>query len=137
VDLSFFDGRVTFAIDFTHEGRKVRSRPRTVSFGVGASFAMREHPYKVGGAENQEFELALENRDPGRISPEDFRVGWFPPSLVVYHIPKPGSDAGGSVILGVQNPAALPPGGCVGWFQVFDSIAGTYDRSLVRLSPRR
>ncbi|MBE7491254.1 MAG: hypothetical protein HS108_05795 [Planctomycetes bacterium] len=133
LDLARFDSRVTFAVDFEHEGVKYRSRPRTVSFGRGAHFDRRSHSLAVGGQTRQSLDLFLRGRDPARMPRDSFRHGWFAGVFDPWYQPQSGTAQGGTVTLIIPDPARVPQGDTVGWLQVYDEIADSRDRVLIFL----
>lgn len=137
VDLGFFESRVTFAIDFTQDGESYRSRPRTVSFGKGANFAQRQYAFTAEYVPVRKMLMAIEGRNPVEIPNSGYRHGWFPDNLSVGYAPQPGSASGGEVLFAVANPDSIPDKSCVGWVQVFDELAVTYDRTIIKLSKRQ
>ena len=132
-DFAFFDGHVTFVVDFTHQGRAVRSRPRSVTFGPGAGFARPQYSFNVEEAGGRGFVVRVRGRDPASIPGDNFLHGWFTEMLTVGYAPQPGGAKGGEILLVVSNPQEVPDSGCVGWLQMFDETSGSYDRTLIHL----
>lgn len=135
IDLGLYDSSVTFAVDFVRDGKKFRSKPRSVSYGRGAYFAQREYRFSVTQQANQNFPLALRGRDPVKVPGGNFMHGWFGADLVVYYSPQPGDEKGGEIIFGVQDGKAVPSAGTVGFVEVYDELGNSRDRVLVHLKP--
>ncbi|MBX3473749.1 MAG: hypothetical protein KF754_05155 [Planctomycetes bacterium] len=133
IDLAQFDSSVTFAVDFTHEGKRYRSRPRSVSFGRGAQFSRRQYNFLVAPLPNQTFGLFMDGRDPIKVPGRGFKHGWFGGDLVVYYSPQPGDEKGGEIIFGVQDGTQIPADGTVGWLEMYDELANTRDRTVIHL----
>lgn len=136
IDLSQFDSSVMFAVDFVHEGKRYRSRPRSVRYGHGVHFSQRQYNFLVAGAPNQVFGLFLNGRDPIKVPGRGFRHGWFGGDLVVYYSPQPGDDKGGEMLFGVQDGTAIGAQGTVGWVEVYDELTDSRDRTLIHLRPK-
>lgn len=135
LDLAMFDSSLTFAVDFTHEGQKYRSKPRHVTFGRGIHFAERQYNFKVAPQRDQQYSLFLRGRDPIKVPGTGFRHGWFTGDMVVYYSPQPGDEKGGEMIFGVQEGARVPADGCAGFVEVYDEIGDSRDRVLIHLKP--
>lgn len=135
IDLGLYDSSVTFAVDFVREGKKFRSKPRSVSYGRGAHFAQREYRFAVTQQPNQVFSLAVRGRDPIKVPGGNFMHGWFAGDLVVYYSPQPGDSSGGEVIFGVQDGKAVPAAGSVGFVEIYDEMGNCRDRALIHLKP--
>jgi len=135
IDLSIYDSRVTFAVDFLREGKKYRSKPRTVTYGRGAHFSEREYRFQVAPKPEQFFSMFLRGRDPVKVPGNLYRHGWFLGDMVVGYQPMAGDDKGGEVKFYVQDGKSVPAGGCVGWVEIYDEIGDSRDRTLVHLRP--
>lgn len=133
VDFGFFGSKVTFCVDFTQDGKKYRSKPRTVTLGTGAWFDRRQYTFVHDGNDQTFFTAHLFGRDPARISTRGFLHGWFTDDLVVYYSPQPGDSNGGDIKLGVSNPGAIAQGdGGLGFLEVYDDVGNTYDRTMIQ-----
>lgn len=132
-NLAEWNSQVTFCVEFEEEGKRWRSRPRTVVFGKGARFSGRELHVEIAPEGTTQHSLRLEGRNPVRVGAGGWKHAGFPEDVWVGYAPQPGDDEGGEVLLIVQGEQ-IPAEGCAGYLEVFDPVGRTYDRVRIVLS---
>lgn len=129
LDLSRFDSEAWFCVEWTEDGREYRSHERLVSFGRGPSFARREYTFKAVAGEHLDVGLIGELRG---LNADAFFTTLFPDNVACYTIPVLHES---KVLLGVADPAQVPPPACIGFLEMRDPATGTRDRALIELRP--
>lgn len=133
MNMAYFGSQATFAVEFESNGKRYRSKPRTVYFGNGAYFKERTYRISVSGETNQTWPLALSG-DARRLSADSFRWAFHSnEDLVPFWAPPQGDADGGSVVFGIQDPGVLGANGSAGFLQIYDGKTDTYDRALIEL----
>lgn len=132
IDLSLFDSEAWFCVEWSDGDRKYRSAERRASFGAGAAFTRREYRIGVPAQGEHRFEMQLRGGNVAALSSGSFLTTLLPMELTCYVVPK---STDGTIEFVIQDGALVPPGGCIGFLQVHDSVTDTYDRVLLRLRP--
>lgn len=135
VNLADFGSTATFCLDFEQDGKRLRSAPRTVTFARGARFELRKAAFSTAPGQ-QSWPLNIVGADPVRLTGDSFVNALFPESVTVFAVPRPGSEAGGIVDVGITDGLGVPAGGCTGYLEMHDTAADTVDRMQVTFTPR-
>ena len=130
VNFGDFDSELSFAVEFDFQGKRYRSAARTIRYGHGARFGQREYRFIVRNNEER-FSLGVEGRDPADLPQSAFLTGWFPPDLGTGFLPGAG-EGGDTKVLMVSN-ADVFENHALGWLEMYDAAADTYDRVLIHL----
>ncbi|MCA8912548.1 MAG: hypothetical protein KDB82_12650 [Planctomycetes bacterium] len=133
LDLAYFGSEATFAVEFETNGKRYRSKPRTIHFAQGSHFASRSWQFKPSDEPNQTWAIALAG-DTHMLTDESFRTTFFPDALVTFCAPPETSEDGGRVRFGITDPAGIGGAGCVGFLQLYDTRTDAYDRTLIQLT---
>jgi hypothetical protein len=133
LDLAVFDGEVEYKVEFEAFGDKWRSEAKPISYGAGVHFVQRRYRFTLGERGEQRFRVRLEGGDPTRLGAEAFRQRFFPENVITYVIPIEGDAQGGEVYFAVQEAFTVLKPGCIGFLEVFDTTAHTYDQILIEL----
>lgn len=127
-----FESTLSFAVEFDDRGGRYRSKARTVSFGKGAHFPLLEHRFTVRGSDIQQFDVGIRGRDPSTLPSSAFLSGWFELDLGVGVLPGDVEEGGGTILFVLATPDKVESG-ALGWLEVYDAAANTYDRVLIHL----
>jgi len=136
LDLSKFGSEASFMVEFEDYAQEWRSEARKISFGAGVHFARRRVRFTVEGQGEERFRLQLRGGDPTRLGAEAFRTTLFPSQLVPFVVPISGDADGGEVDFCVLEVGLIGERGAIGFLEVFDTSAHTYDRILIELVRR-
>jgi hypothetical protein len=133
LDLGVFDGEAEFMIEFEAFGSEWRSAAQPITYGAGVHFPQRRYRFELGLRGEHRFRMRVEGGDPTTLGPLAFRFRYLPDEVNPGIAPISGDEHGGYVYFVVPDSLVVPRPGCIGFLEVFDTHARTYDQVLIEL----
>lgn len=132
VNFGDFESTLSFAVEFDDRGKRYRSKARTVSFGNGARFERMEHRFTIRGDGQQQFEVAIDGRDPTGLPQSAYLWGWLDEDVSPGVVPGKSTQGGGTILVVLMTTDSIE-NSAHGWLELYDAAANTYDRTLIYL----